>query len=56
MNDYAFFDGSKNPVVDGIYTYQNVFDASYDSLVFVLTLFELLHNVNYTLIVTNDKS
>ena len=35
--DYAFFDGAKNPVVDGTYTYQNVFDASYDSLVVVLT-------------------
>eukprot|EP00250_Pteridium_aquilinum_P035776 c9918_g1_i1 orf=120-1604(+) len=31
--DYAFFDGSSNAVVDGAYTYENVFDASYDSLI-----------------------
>lgn len=31
--DYAFFDGSTTPVIDGAYTYQNVFDANYDSLI-----------------------
>lgn len=35
--DYAFFDGSKTPVVDGAFTYQNVFDASFDSLIAALT-------------------
>ncbi|KAH7278412.1 hypothetical protein KP509_38G040000 [Ceratopteris richardii] len=31
--DYAFFDGSENSVVDGAFTYKNVFDASFDSLI-----------------------
>lgn len=34
--DFAFFDGTQAPVIDGAYTYQNVFDASYDSLVVAL--------------------
>ncbi|MCO5603702.1 hypothetical protein L7F22_057853 [Adiantum nelumboides] len=31
--DYAFFEGSQTPVKDGAFTYQNVFDASFDSLI-----------------------
>ena len=34
--DYAFFDGAKSPVIDGPYTYRNVFEASYDSLLVAL--------------------
>ncbi|KAH7444477.1 hypothetical protein KP509_02G079400 [Ceratopteris richardii] len=34
--DYAFFDGSQHPVQDGTLVYQNVFDASFDSLVAAL--------------------
>ncbi|CAM0910958.1 unnamed protein product [Alopecurus aequalis] len=34
--DYAFFQGSSTPVVDGAITYQNTFDASYDTLVAAL--------------------
>ncbi|KAI5069359.1 hypothetical protein GOP47_0015660 [Adiantum capillus-veneris] len=34
--DYAFFDQTSSPVVDGVYVYHNVFDASYDSLVAAL--------------------
>lgn len=35
--DYAFFDRHASPVPDGEYTYYNVFDASFDSLVVALT-------------------
>lgn len=35
--DYAFFGGTSSPVTDGAYTYENVFDASYDSMVVALT-------------------
>ncbi|CAM8901238.1 unnamed protein product [Rhodiola kirilowii] len=31
--DYAFFDGFSSPVVDGGLTYENAFDANYDTLV-----------------------
>ncbi|XP_058184128.1 glucan endo-1,3-beta-glucosidase 8 [Rhododendron vialii] len=31
--DYAFFDGSKNPIRDGDKIYANVFDANFDTLV-----------------------
>lgn len=31
--DYAFFEGSTTPVQDGSFTYENVFDANYDSLI-----------------------
>lgn len=34
--DYAFFDGAESPVLDGLFTYHNVFDASYDSLIVAL--------------------
>ncbi|KAJ4811300.1 hypothetical protein LUZ62_023866 [Rhynchospora pubera] len=34
--DYAFFDGSSTPVVDGSITYTNVFDANFDTLVSAL--------------------
>ncbi|XP_066325683.1 glucan endo-1,3-beta-glucosidase 6-like [Miscanthus floridulus] len=34
--DYAFFQGSSSPVVDGGVTYQNTFDASHDTLVAAL--------------------
>ncbi|XP_062196797.1 glucan endo-1,3-beta-glucosidase 6-like [Phragmites australis] len=34
--DYAFFQGSSSPVVDGGVTYQNTFDANYDTLVAAL--------------------
>uniref|UniRef100_A0A7N0SWN8 glucan endo-1,3-beta-D-glucosidase n=1 Tax=Kalanchoe fedtschenkoi TaxID=63787 RepID=A0A7N0SWN8_KALFE len=35
--DYAFFDGFSSPIVDGGLTYENVFDANYDTLVSALT-------------------
>ncbi|CAK9154420.1 unnamed protein product [Ilex paraguariensis] len=31
--DYAFFDGSNKPIIDGDYVYTNVFDANFDTLV-----------------------
>ncbi|KAI5060159.1 hypothetical protein GOP47_0024579 [Adiantum capillus-veneris] len=31
--DYAFFEGSQTPIKDGAFTYENVFDASFDSLI-----------------------
>ncbi|KAM3275828.1 hypothetical protein ACQJBY_044290 [Aegilops geniculata] len=34
--DYAFFQGSTSPVVDGGVTYQNTFDANHDTLVAAL--------------------
>ncbi|CAA2982305.1 glucan endo-1,3-beta-glucosidase 5-like [Olea europaea subsp. europaea] len=34
--EYAFFDGTSSPVVDGSVTYTNVFDANYDTLVSAL--------------------
>uniref|UniRef100_A0ACD5ZQY0 Uncharacterized protein n=1 Tax=Avena sativa TaxID=4498 RepID=A0ACD5ZQY0_AVESA len=34
--DYAFFQGSSTPVVDGAITYENTFDANYDTLVAAL--------------------
>ncbi|CAD6265859.1 unnamed protein product [Miscanthus lutarioriparius] len=34
--DYAFFQGSSSPVVDGGVTYQNTFDANHDTLVAAL--------------------
>ncbi|XP_073157474.1 glucan endo-1,3-beta-glucosidase 5 [Henckelia pumila] len=34
--DYAFFDGSASPVIDGPITYTNVFEANYDTLVSAL--------------------
>ncbi|WVZ94491.1 hypothetical protein U9M48_040378 [Paspalum notatum var. saurae] len=34
--DYAFFQGSTSPVVDGSVTYQNTFDANHDTLVAAL--------------------
>ncbi|KAF3331161.1 glucan endo-1,3-beta-glucosidase 8-like protein [Carex littledalei] len=34
--DYAFFDGTSNPVVDGPISYTNVFDANFDTLVSAL--------------------
>ncbi|CAI9760971.1 unnamed protein product [Fraxinus pennsylvanica] len=34
--EYAFFDGTSSPVVDGSITYTNVFDANYDTLVSAL--------------------
>ncbi|XP_019188103.1 PREDICTED: glucan endo-1,3-beta-glucosidase 8-like [Ipomoea nil] len=35
--DYAFFDGTANPVVDNGIPYTNVFDANFDTLVSALT-------------------
>ncbi|KAH0449283.1 hypothetical protein IEQ34_023083 [Dendrobium chrysotoxum] len=34
--DYAFFDGTSSPVVDGSTTYYNVFDANHDTLIWAL--------------------
>lgn len=34
--NYAFFDGSTTPVTDGSTTYENVFDANHDTLVWAL--------------------
>lgn len=34
--DYAFFDGTSTPVVDGGTTYNNMFDANHDTLVWAL--------------------
>ena len=34
--DYAFFDGTTTPVVDGSTTYNNMFDANHDTLVWAL--------------------
>ncbi|MCO5562905.1 hypothetical protein L7F22_016541 [Adiantum nelumboides] len=34
--EYAFFDQTSSSVIDGMYVYRNVFDASYDSLVAAL--------------------
>ncbi|XP_071740710.1 glucan endo-1,3-beta-glucosidase 5-like [Rutidosis leptorrhynchoides] len=34
--DFAFFDGTNAPVVDGPVSYMNVFDANYDTLVWTL--------------------
>ncbi|KAJ3680915.1 hypothetical protein LUZ60_015404 [Juncus effusus] len=34
--DYAFFDGTSNPVLDGTIQYTNVFDANFDTLVSAL--------------------
>eukprot|EP00250_Pteridium_aquilinum_P033036 c5128_g1_i1 orf=230-1708(+) len=34
--DFAFFDGGNSPVMDGLFAYHNVFDASYDSLLAAL--------------------
>ncbi|KAG0503307.1 hypothetical protein HPP92_003379 [Vanilla planifolia] len=34
--DYAFFDGTSSPVVDGSITYTNVFDANHDTLIWAL--------------------
>ncbi|XP_009618025.1 glucan endo-1,3-beta-glucosidase 5-like [Nicotiana tomentosiformis] len=34
--DFAFFSGSSSPVVDGSITYNNVFEANYDTLVWAL--------------------
>ncbi|CAI9098425.1 OLC1v1035069C1 [Oldenlandia corymbosa var. corymbosa] len=34
--DYAFFEGSAAPVVDGSITYTNVFEANYDTLIWAL--------------------
>ncbi|KAK1263692.1 Glucan endo-1,3-beta-glucosidase 5 [Acorus gramineus] len=34
--DYAFFDGSAAPVVDGSISYSNVFEANYDTLIWTL--------------------
>lgn len=34
--EYAFFDQTSRPIIDGVYWYYNVFDASYDSLVAAL--------------------
>uniref|UniRef100_A0ACD5WVL0 Uncharacterized protein n=1 Tax=Avena sativa TaxID=4498 RepID=A0ACD5WVL0_AVESA len=34
--DYAFFQGSSSPVVDGAITYENTFDTNYDTLVAAL--------------------
>ncbi|KAL3825508.1 hypothetical protein ACJIZ3_021537 [Penstemon smallii] len=34
--DFAFFDGTASPVVDGSTTYNNVFDANYDTLISAL--------------------
>lgn len=34
--DFAFFDGTNAPVVDGSVSYMNVFDANYDTLVWTL--------------------
>ncbi|KAL8488198.1 hypothetical protein ACS0TY_024471 [Phlomoides rotata] len=34
--DFAFFDGTSSPVVDGPITYDNVFDANYDTLISAL--------------------
>ncbi|KNA06510.1 hypothetical protein SOVF_180440 [Spinacia oleracea] len=35
--DYALFDGTKHPLVDGLNTYTNAFDGNYDTLVASLT-------------------
>lgn len=34
--DYAFFEGTTSPVVDGSTTYTNMFDANYDTLIWAL--------------------
>lgn len=34
--DYAFFDGTSSPIVDGSTTYTNMFDANYDTLIWAL--------------------
>lgn len=34
--DFAFFDGGGAPVVDGSITYNNVFEANYDTLIYAL--------------------
>lgn len=34
--DYAFFDGASSPVVDGSISYNNVFEANYDTLISAL--------------------
>lgn len=34
--DYAFFDGTAAPVIDGSITYTNVFEANYDTLIWAL--------------------
>lgn len=34
--DYAFFDGTSSPVVDGSTTYNNMFDANHDTLIWAL--------------------
>lgn len=34
--DFAFFDGAAAPVVDGSITYNNVFEANYDTLIYAL--------------------
>lgn len=34
--DFAFFDGASNPIVDNGLTYENVFDANFDTLVSAL--------------------
>ncbi|KAJ6832480.1 glucan endo-1,3-beta-glucosidase 6-like isoform X1 [Iris pallida] len=34
--DYAFFDGTKTPVLDGSTTYNNMFDANHDTLLWAL--------------------
>ncbi|KAJ9183391.1 hypothetical protein P3X46_007253 [Hevea brasiliensis] len=34
--DFAFFDGTKNPIKDGGLVYNNVFDANFDTLVWAL--------------------
>lgn len=34
--EYAFFDGNASPIIDGGMTYNNMFDANYDTLVWAL--------------------
>ncbi|PKA50660.1 Glucan endo-1,3-beta-glucosidase 6 [Apostasia shenzhenica] len=34
--DYAFFDGTASPVIDGSTTYTNMFDANHDTLIWAL--------------------
>ncbi|KAF6174979.1 hypothetical protein GIB67_026467 [Kingdonia uniflora] len=34
--DYAFFSGTSSPIVDGVISYTNVFEANYDTLIWAL--------------------
>ncbi|XP_066329329.1 glucan endo-1,3-beta-glucosidase 6-like [Miscanthus floridulus] len=34
--DYAFFEGASSPIVDGSFTYTNMFDANHDTLIWAL--------------------